>query len=197
LKKLTFILCISILFSIQCISKEKKYIYKLIPMKTPYSYIKKDKVIISSNNITVSAKQVKFPDFAKEYRVFKSEPNTTFIYIEFSIKNSTKNNVETDINFISLESDKEFRKPLNYDQIYSMIKKIYPNSNPEPILQKYLLDFISPVIKGTKKKGILIFRNFTEKAKNAVLKIDNLTVNNRPVSVKFPYTIERRKIIIE
>jgi hypothetical protein len=166
-------------------------------MKTPYVYIKGEKAIVASNNITVSVKQVKFPSFAKHYNAFKREPNVSFIYLEFSIKNRTKSNVEMDINFISLESNKEFRKPLNYDQMYSMIKRIYPESNPEIVLQQCLLDFISPIKPGEKKSGILIFRNFSEKAKNAVLKIDNLTVNNIPLSLKIPYNLQRRKIVIE
>lgn len=197
MKKITILILILLLFTTISNAKEKKYIYTLIPMPTPFSYIKENKVIVSSKNVAISVKQVKFPDFAKEYKIFKTEPNTTFIYLEFSLKNRTKRNVELDINFISLESNKEFRKPLNYDQILTMIRKIYPSSQPEQILQKQLLDFMSPILPNGKKNGFLIFRNFTEKAKNAVLKIDNITVDNSPVSVKIPYDIERRKIIIE
>ncbi len=197
MRKVIVYLLFFIVFASSASAKQKRYIYTLIPMKTPYVYIKGQKAVVASNNIAVSVKQVKFPFFAKTYKAFKREPNVSFIYLEFTIKNRTKSNVEMDINFISLESNKEYRKPLNYDQMYSMIKQIYPESTPEIVLQQCLLDFISPIKPGEKKSGILIFRNFSEKAKNAVLKIDNLTVNNIPLSLKIPYNLQRRKIVLE
>lgn len=192
-----FILIFIFVLTIFAFSKEKKYVYTLKPLPSPLAYINNGKVVIASKNIVITAKQVNAPVFSNQFPAFKQEPNTTFIYIEFSVKNRTKNNVHLDINFISLESNKEFKKPLNYDQMYSMIKKIYPQANAEPILQKYLLDYISPIKPNEKKTGVLIFRNFREKAKNAVLKIDNITVDNMPLGLKIPYNLERRKVIIE
>ncbi|MCK5878445.1 MAG: hypothetical protein KAH24_01605 [Holophagae bacterium] len=176
-------------------ARDRRYTYQFEPVATPLSFTIGKRVVISSKGVTVSLEQVKKPDFANKFEIFQAEPDIFFFYFKITIRNRSGQPLEVNpIFFSALNDRREFRKPLNYDELYRMLGKMYQESQFKPIIEKELLDFYSPLRNGTEKSAILIFRNFKEKGKECVIKLDAMSVGGKPLAFQFPYKLIRTEI---
>ncbi len=195
--KKQILMCLALLLftTIPGIAREHRYTYKFEPISTPLSFTLGNRVIISSKGVTVSLEQIHKPDFANKFEIFQGEPDIYFFYFRITIRNRSGQPLEVNpIFFSALNDRREFRKPLNYDQLYRMLEKMYPESEFAKLLQKKLLDFCSPLSNGAEKTAILIFRNFREKAKECIIKLDAMSVGGKPLAFRFPYKLKRTEI---
>ncbi len=176
-------------------AREHRYTYQFEPITTPLSFVLGKRVIISSKGVTVSLEQVHKPDFANKFEIFQAEPDIYFFYFKITIRNQSGQPLEVNpIFFSALNDRREFRKPLNYDQLYRILGKMYSESEFKGILEKELLDFCSPIRNGDEKTGILIFRNFREKGNKCIIKLDAMSMGGQPLAFSFPYNLKRTEI---
>jgi hypothetical protein len=176
-------------------AREHRYTFEFEPVTTPLSFTIGKRVIISSKGVTVSLEQVHKPDFANKFELFQAEPDTYFFYFRITVRNRSGQPLEVNpIFFSALNDRREFRKPLNYDELYRMLGKMYQESEFKGILQDDLLDFCSPLKNGVEKDAYLIFRNFKEKAKECVIKLDAMSIGGKPLAFRFPYKLKRTEI---
>ncbi|NOY24218.1 MAG: hypothetical protein GXO70_12005 [Acidobacteria bacterium] len=189
------VLALLLLAATPGMAREHRYTYEFEPITTPLSFTIGKRVIISSKGVTVSLEQVHKPDFANKFEIFQAEPDIYFFYFKITIRNRSGQPLEVNpIFFSALDDRREFRKPLNYDQLYRMLGKIYQESEFKDILEKGLLDFHSPLRNGDKINAILIFRNFKEKGKECIIKLDAMSIGGKPLAFRFPYKLKRTEI---
>ncbi|NOZ14078.1 MAG: hypothetical protein GXO69_10635 [Acidobacteria bacterium] len=194
-KPAPFIITLFFLAALNGTAREHRYTYQFEPIATPLSFVLGKRVIISSKGVTVSLEQIHKPDFADKFEIFQAEPDIYFFYFKITIRNRSGQPLEVNpIFFSALDDRREFRKPLNYDQLYRMLGKMYPESEFKGILEKELLDFCSPIRNGDEKTAILIFRNFREKGKKCIIKLDAMSMGGRPLAFSFPYNLKRTEI---
>ncbi len=194
-KPVLTLLSLFFLFTANGMAREHRYTYQFEPVATPLSFVLGKRVIISSKGVTVSLEQVHKPDFAGKFEIFQAEPDIYFFYFKITIRNRSGQPLEVNpIFFSALDDRREFRKPLNYDQLYRMLGKIYQESEFKAILEKELLDFCSPIRNGNEKDAILIFRNFKEKGNECIIKLDAMSVGGKPLAFRFAYKLKRTEI---
>ncbi len=171
-------------------SKEKRYIFTFHPVAAPNTFVLGKRVVVSSHGLTISLEQLDKPPFAGQFPIFQTEPDVHFFYFRLTIRNRTGSQVEINpIFFAAVTDTPEYRKPLNYDELYRILKNFHDPSEFEDILQKSLPDFFSPIMNGEEKSGILIFRNFREKSKECLIKLDAMSIAGEPIAFTFPYTL--------
>ncbi len=179
-------------------AKEYRYKYTFTPVPKANLYIKGNKAVISSQGLTISVKQVNKVPFAEQFKVFDVKPNVFFIFFEIKITNNSGKTVYLDPNFISLVSNKkEYRKPMLYNDIYRALSKEYPQDVINKVFSEYLVEFANPIIPGKRFKGYLVFRNFREKTKNAMLKFDAVTIGVEQTNFLIIYNVKGEKINVE
>ena len=189
--------CLFIL-ALPAISKEKRYIYTFVPENSPHTFVLGNRVILSSKGLTISLEQLDALPFEDRFPVFQTRPNIHFIYFRITFRNRTGAPVEVNpIFFYALNDRKEFRKPLNYDEIHRLLSKMHKPEEFRDLFQSCLVDFFSPIPNGEEREGYLIFQNFREKAKTGIIKLENMSVGPEPVSFSVAYTLNREVITIE
>lgn len=189
------ILALLFLIAVPGTARDRRYTYQFEPVATPLSFTIGKRVVISSKGVTVSLEQVKKPDFADKFEIFQAEPDIFFFYFKITVRNRSGQPLEVNpIFFSALNDRREFRKPLNYDELYRILGKMYQESEFKAILEEGLLDFHSPIQNGDKIGAILIFRNFKEKGKECVIKLDAMSIGGKPLAFKFPYKLKRTEI---
>ena len=192
------ILLAMILCALTAYTGEKRFQYTFHPEDAPHSFLMGNRVLISSKGLTLSLEQLDRLPFAAQFPVFQTEPDIYFVYFRFTIRNRTGAKVEINpIFFFALNDRREFRKPLNYDEIFRLLSKFHDPSEFNELFQKCLADFFSPIPNGEDREGYLIFRSFREKAKTGMIKLDNITIAGEPVSFSVPYRLERKVVTIE
>ena len=194
---ITFLILV-VLLCCPALSKEKRYTYTFIPDANPQTFVMDNLVVVSSKGLTVTLEQIDRIPFARRFPVFCAEPDIYFFYFRITIRNRTGAAVEMNpIFFFALNDRKEFKKPLNYDEVHRILSKLHKPEEFRDIFQGLLVDFMSPIPDGGDCQGYLIFRNFRDKARTAVIKLDNLAVGAEPVSFSIPYTLERKVVVLE
>ncbi|GEM_PF-1966970 len=192
MKKIAII--ILLLVSTTLFAKEYRYRYHFLPLPKPNLYIKGKKAVISSNGLTISVEQIEKIPLEKDFSVFSIDPNVFFIYFKIKITNNSGKKVYIDPNFISLVSNKkEYRKPMLYNDLYRALAKKYPQSKINQTLSKYLLDFANPIKPGDRIERYLIFRNFREKVKKAMLTFDAVSIGVEQSTFLIIYSVQGEK----
>ena len=177
---------------------EKRYRFTFHPVPAPNTFMLGKRVVISSKGLTISLKQLDKPSFANRFPAFQTDPDIHFFYFEFTLRNRTGGQVEINpIFFAAVTDTPEYRKPMNYDELYRLLKNFHEPEEFEHVLQKNLPDFFSPIMNGEEKTGILIFRNFREKAKECVIKLDAIAIAGEPLGFTFPYQLEWEVVRID
>ncbi len=189
MRKLLIIL-LSLFLFLNATAKEYRYCYHFIPLPKPNLYIKNRKAVISSMGLTISVEQVENVPFSKDFKVFNLKPNVFFIYFKIKVINNSGKTVYIDPNFISLISNKkEYRKPLLYNDMFRALIKKYPEKKINDVLSRYLLDFATPIKPSNKTIRYLVFKNFTEKVKNAMLTFDAVTIGVEQTKFLIIYSV--------
>lgn len=173
------------------VAGEKRYRFSFHPVPAPNTFVLGKRVVISSKGLTISLKQLDKPPFANRFPVFQTDPDIHFFYFEFTLRNRTGSQVEINpIFFAAVTDTPEYRKPMNYDELYRLLNSFHQPDEFERVLQENLTDFFSPIMDGEEKTGILVFRNFKEKAKECVIKLDAMAIAGEPLGFTFPYKLE-------
>ena len=194
-KRLLSFILLLVLSASTVTAKEKAYVFTFQPEPTPMSFITGKRVIISSKGVTISLEQVAKPSFASQFEIFQANPDIFFFYFKITIRNRSGQPLEVNPIFFSAQTDeREFRKPLNYDELYRILGKLYDPSEFKAVISQQLLDFCSPIENGREKTAILIFRNFREKAHQCLIKLDAMSIGGEPLAFKFPYKLHSQAV---
>jgi hypothetical protein len=121
-----------------------------------------------------------------------------FIILTMAIENRSREKaLYNPANTSLTDSRAEYRKPLDYTDLYDIVKRRKEGKSPESelgALKGIFYDLNETILPGRKTSKLLIFRPLSEKGTAAVLRIKGVYIGTDTVDVYFPFSMRGAEV---
>ena len=146
--------------------------------------------VFEDERIRVSVRPVVPGDGTINKTLFKELLDENYIILDMTIENRSEEKIMFNPSHTSLmDNQLEYRKPINYTDLFTIVRKKEKERPPEKILtglRGTYYDLNETVPPGKKTKKLLLFHPLSERGKSAVLKIKELYIGTDTISLVFP-----------
>ncbi|MCK4739083.1 MAG: hypothetical protein KAT46_03965 [Deltaproteobacteria bacterium] len=167
------------------------YLLKPVPVKNLGLKTKNKKLIFENKEVKVSLKQKLSAGNSKGSGFFAVLLKARFILVEMTIESKKKKKIiYNPIHTYLLAGSLDYKKPLDYPDLYMIASSVAGGSPPEAILNSIrglYYDLNTNLKPGEKKTKYLIFRPFSEKNTKALIVMKEFYVGTDTLALTFPF----------
>jgi hypothetical protein len=147
--------------------------------------------VFEDERIRVTVRPVVPGDGTINKTLFKELLDENYVILDMTIENRSEEKIIFNPSYTSLmDSQLEYRKPINYTDLFDIVKKKKKERPAEFILtglRGTYYDLNETVPAGEKTKKLILFHPLSERGKSAVLKIKEVYIGTDTISLAFPF----------